>query len=206
MTTGLHFPKSSDEFAHYVDEVKASLNITLRLPDWPFLAATGYVTACEFDQLLGSTFVPVVEALSEQFGDEAVTMVVVDPSPEYYQREYSFFSSFRVDRNALQQGYWAGLSHEPNQNPTGAIAYTANTVALVGSSHKWAVWGQRDWEVALLLTPVKEGQWLDAGVSFVDTRRALAELRSPTGWGSALPVADIATLLDHIAQHGTGDD
>jgi hypothetical protein len=48
MTQGVHIPESLDEFAACLASVAEVLDVNLRLPDWPFLATTGYVSICQY--------------------------------------------------------------------------------------------------------------------------------------------------------------
>lgn len=195
MTAEVHIPRDSTEFASFVAEIAEVVDCNSGLPNWPFLASSGHVAICQFDHLLGSRFVPVLQELSANYEDENITLVVLKPDASYYWREYSHMPGFSVERDSLSDGYWVGLSHEPNGDATGAIAYSANVVAIVGSSRAWAVWGQRDWEFALVLTDAQAGTWLNAGIPFVTAREALEHLRAPSGWSMAIAKSDRATFL-----------
>jgi hypothetical protein len=185
-------------------EVLEAVDGNSRLPSWPFLATAGYVSICQFDCLLGSNFAGVLQALSDVHGDNGVTLVVLEPDASYYEREYSYFPGFRLERESLSDGYWASLSYEPEGDPTGAIAYTANVVAVVGSTRAWAVWGQRDWELALVLATAATGDWLSAGIPFMNARDAIRDLRAPSGWSEPLTEIDIATFLRNVEERGSG--
>jgi hypothetical protein len=204
MSEGVHIPESRHEFAACLTEVAEVLDVNLRLPDWPFLAPTGYVSVCQYDHILGVNFVPVLQALSAAHGDGEVTLVTLEPLPSYYWKAYSHFPGFRVERASLPDGYWSGLNREPGGDPAGAVVNTANVVALAGSSHAWAVWGQRDWELGLVLTPTPPGDWLEAGVPFLDAREALVNFRGPRGWTKELTELEIASFLRNVEERGSG--
>jgi hypothetical protein len=62
MTTGAPcFAESDAAFSELTDTVRAQVEPGNRLPDWPFTAATGYVTIYEYDLVLGSSFGLVLE-------------------------------------------------------------------------------------------------------------------------------------------------
>jgi hypothetical protein len=48
MSEGVHIPESRHEFAACLTEVAEVLDVNLRLPDWPFLATTGYVSIGQY--------------------------------------------------------------------------------------------------------------------------------------------------------------
>jgi hypothetical protein len=204
VTGKVHIAKSADEFAACMAEVTEAVDVSSRLPDWPFLAPSGYVSICEFSRLLGSDFVPVLQELAASHGDNEITLVVLEPDPSYYRRAYSHFPGFRIESESLtDEAYWAALSYEPKGDPTGAVAYTADVVAVVGSSRAWAVWGQRDWELALVLAPSEIGDRLRRSLPFVNAREALGDFRGPSGWVKPLTETEIATFLRNIDQRGS---
>lgn len=44
----MHIPESLDELAACLASVAEVLDVNLRLPDWPFLATTGYVSIGQY--------------------------------------------------------------------------------------------------------------------------------------------------------------
>jgi hypothetical protein len=165
-------PLTADEFAALLSRISSVIGVDNRLPSWPFSSHGGHVAVAQFGRLLSAEFIDVLEVLSTTYGDDKVFLAVLDPAPSYYVANYDFQPGFEVDVAELTTGYWPGVSYEPRGDPTGAIAYTANDVALVGSTGKWAVWGQRDWDLVLVQAP-RAGRWLTAGVPFVSPVEAL---------------------------------
>jgi hypothetical protein len=204
VTKPVHIPANPNDFSKYLEEISEIFDANLRLPDWPFRVPSGYVSICQFDDVLGSRLVPVLEALSTIHGDTNITLVVLEPDPSYYLGEYSYLPGFRVERESLTDGYWAGLSYEPEGDPTGAIAYTANVVAVVGSSRAWAVWGQRDWELSLVLAPSEIGEPLRRSLPFLNAREARGDFRGPSGWVKPLSETEMATFLRNVEERGAG--
>ena len=113
MTDGVRIAESRREFAACWTEVAEVLDANLRLPDWPFLTPSGYVSICQFDVLLGGGFAPVLQGQSAAYGDGEVTLVTLEPLPSYYWKAYAHFPGFRVERASLSVGFGAALSYEP---------------------------------------------------------------------------------------------
>lgn len=200
MNHGAGFPDNADAFASMLADVAGAVDARVRFPDWPFLLPTGHSLICEFDRLLGSGFAPVLEELTRSHRDDDVTLVVLDPAPSYYWREYSHVAGFRVERDSLHEGYWSGLSFRPQGDPTGAFAYTANVVAITGSSRGWAVWGQRDWELALVHDTMAVGRWQDVGIPFAGPRDAIERFRAPSGWSEPLSESAVSTFIENFRE------
>ncbi|WP_153004125.1 hypothetical protein [Microbacterium testaceum] len=71
---------------------------------------------------------------------------------EYFET-YGGYPGFRLKGGDLVAGYWAGLStNQPNEfNKYNAGEVLYDYISIAGESGRWAVWGQRDWDVALLV-------------------------------------------------------
>lgn len=201
MTTGIRVPTNLDEFTSLLAEAAEAVSVTSRLPTWPFSRSFGRVGICQYDRVLGSSFALVIHSLVALHDDEVVTIVVLEPSASYYETQYSHFPGFRIARESLPEHYWSGLSIEPQEDPTGAIAYTANVVAIVGSSRRWAVWGERDWGLALVLAETHRETWRHVGVPFVSARVGLDDFRGPAGWATHLSEAAMSAFVKTIEQH-----
>lgn len=204
MTTAVRFAESAEAFAGLQAALQVQLDTAARLPDWPFLTPSGFVTIYEYDRILGGTFGAVLETLAQVYADQVVTVVGLDPPQAYYWDEYSCFPGFQIDRSSLSDGYAIGLRHEPGGDPTGAMAYTTNILGLTGSSGAWSVWGQREWEIGLLLTPESEGPWLRAPVPWFGRNVDLDSIRSPAGWGVSLGEKERSTFWRNLRERGSG--
>lgn len=162
--------------------ITPALALTTCLPNWPFLASTGNVDICQFNWVISGVFGDVLPELAIQHDDSHITLTVIEPSPtDFYHRYYSHFPAFSLAVPRLNtDGYWESLSFAPDDDPTGAIAYTADLVAIVGFSLQWAVWAERRWDLALLHTQSVGGPWLARSVPFVPVEGRLLTSPSPT--------------------------
>lgn len=179
MNDGVTHPRNDEQHAHLLREVEALLDVEERLPHWPFHAAFGNVDICQYSHAVEGSFGPVLQALVDQHGDDTVTSVTLEPSAAYYHQNYGTFGSFRVSGPAISSAYWDAVSHEPQGDPTGALTYTANVVAIVGSTGRWSVWAERTWDLALVVSQYPDGPWRSRGVTFVPAETALAEFTEP---------------------------
>ena len=175
------------------------VDVGCRLPGWPFTGAAGHVAVGQYERLLGIDFVPVFEALASVHGDREILVIVAEPQPSYYAAHYDFRPGFRVTPDALREGYWRGLSYKPSGDQSGAIAYTANSIAAVGSTGTWAVWGQRDWDLVLVHAAADDGPWLHAGVPFVPPREALESFTAPNRRVTPLTDLETTTFLRNFS-------
>lgn len=172
-------PRNDEQHDQLLNEVGTLLDVEKRLPDWPFLTSSGNVNFCQYSHAIEGSFGPVLQALVDMHGDETVTSVTLDPSPTYYREHYGAYGSFRVSGPAISGAYWDAVAYEPQGDPTGALTFTANVVAMVGSTGRWSVWAERTWDLALVMSQYPEGPWLSRGVAFVPVETALAEFTEP---------------------------
>jgi len=203
---GPRFADSDDSFSELVKVVHAQLNTACRLPDWPFKMLDGFAVIYEYDRILGGDFGPVIAALASAYGDEVVTVVGFEPSPSYYRDAYNFYPGFQVPGRSAGDGYGEGLWYEPGGDPTGAMGDTLDVVAIVGASEAWSVWGQRDWEIGLLLTRDLGEAWLGDDVPRYNHDVDLASIRSPAGWGMPLSDAQLETFEKNLRGRGSGPE
>lgn len=177
--------KDADDFAVVWKAVTRVIDPTVRLPQLPFVPRGGTVAVGQFTRLLGVDFVPVFQALARAHDDDDIAAAVVEPAKPYYEQHYGFLPAFSVGAQGLDNGYWKGLTYSPSGDPTGEIGVSADVFAVVGSSGRWAVWGERFWDVALLWT-MTSGPWLNVGVPFVTPRAAVEDFAGYGTWGTRL--------------------
>lgn len=191
------------EFDRLAQSVGAVVELGARLPAWPFRPQAAFSQVIEYDRVLGGDFAAVLVALAQAYGDHTVATVVLDPDVRYYSEEYGTLPGFQVETASLEAGYGEGLRYEPDGDPTGALAYTANVIAIAGSSGQWALWGQRDWEIALLCTPHDAGPWLRTAVPIFGRDLDLDTIRSPAGWGVALSQEELREFWQNVRSRGS---
>lgn len=198
------FPTTEVDFYDLRDAVAARVDLATRLPAWPFHGARGYATIFEYDEVLHGHFGRVLHALASAYGDETVTAVGVEPRWTYYRDSYGLLPAVRIEREHLGDGYGDALRFEPNDDPTGSLEISLNVLAIAGSSGAWSVFADRAWEIGLLLTPDRDGGWLDAGVAWFPTDVDLDSILPPAGWGTPLSQQDREELSRHLRERGSG--
>ena len=93
------------------------------------------------------------------------------------------------------------MRYAPDDDPTGALVDSLNVIAISGSPGSWAIFGQRDWEIGILLTADRSGIWLSAGVPSFDIAVDLDTIRSPAGWGLPLSVEQQTEFARQWSEH-----
>ncbi|GAA2054224.1 hypothetical protein [Leifsonia soli] len=179
------YPANIDGFREVLGEGSRLISIERRLPDWVFTKHGATLAYCQYSHVIEGSFRPVLSALGQAHGDEYITVVQLDPAPETYFDWYDCFPAMRLRAIDIDATYWHAMSFEPQGDITGAPINIANVVGVAGSSGRWAVWGERRWDLGILYSEIPHGAWLDAGVPFVSPEEAIrdftqvGEKRSP---------------------------
>lgn len=195
------YPVDDESFSQVLGVLTHAVDIDLRLPDWPFKIPVGNADLCQFSLAIEGPFGSVLQDLVDAHGDTSASVVVFDPTPAYYREHYGSYPAFTLSGRTIAQTFWEAVTYEPRDDPTGSVAYTANVVGIAGSSGEWAVWAERSWDIAIVLSRQSKGKWLSAGVDFVSVETALADFTEPD---FKVPLSDQerSTFLDNIRTRG----
>lgn len=198
------FAASDGAFREALVALGRQIDPAVRLPSWPFLASSGFVTIYEFDRFVGGAFGKVPQALAAAYGDDTVTVVGLEPPAGYYRDGYGYLPAFWGAGYSFADVYAEALRYEPGGDATGAMAFSINVLGIVGSSGSWSAWGQRDWEIGLVLTREADGPWLEQPVPSLGRDVDLDSIRSPAGWGVPLSDADRSEFWRNVRERGSG--
>ena len=180
MTIDAKYPADAASFVEIIKPIDGVLKPQLRFPRWPFKAPSGHVDVCQFSLAIEGPFGPVLQALARTYGDRTVSLAVFDPTPAYYRENYGSYPGLTSPASLISERiYYDATTYEPNGDPTGAVAFTANVVGITGTSGRWAVWAERGWDLAILLSDRPGGAWLSEGVDFVPLEKALNDFTEP---------------------------
>ncbi|MFD6445805.1 hypothetical protein ACFWEJ_11910 [Promicromonospora sp. NPDC060204] len=179
MSNATTHPRDDSEYEQLLEEVRAVIDVDRRLPAWPFRNAPGDIDICQYSHAIEGPFGPVLQALADAHGDETMTVVALDPAAAYYHEHYGVYGAFRMAAKAISGSYYDAVAFEPHGDPTGALTFTTDVLAIVGSSGRWSVWAERSWDLALIASDQRNGPWLARGVPFVSAETALADFTEP---------------------------
>ncbi|MFJ4209097.1 hypothetical protein ACIPY2_11630 [Paenarthrobacter sp. NPDC089675] len=203
MTAADFYPTDVASFKRILDNLNKVVHVEHRLPLWPFRAPTGIVDICQYSHAIEGSFEPVLQALAAAHDDTTVSFAAMEPDPHYYRENYGSYPAFVLPAKSIGGRYWDAVSFEPIGDPTGSVAYTANVAALVGSSGRWAVWAERSWDIALVLSQHRDGAWTSAGVEFVSVENALANFTEPD-FKTPLEENQRTSFIERFRRRGSG--
>lgn len=199
MAVPWHFASTEKQFSRVLERVGAVVNVGASLPESPFTSLRAPVDFCQFEWLLGGGFEPVLHDLAMVHGDSSVSLIVLDPPASYFRRHHTLLPAFELSVESIAGGYWDALTHELGGGP-GALAFISERVAVVGSSQQWAIWGQRDWDLVILITQSPDRPWQLHDVPFVDVREAVEEFVVPSLFSQPLSETDLAAFVESFSE------
>jgi hypothetical protein len=175
MSTIGEWPRDNDRYVELLDGMEGFLDTALRFPALPFRSKLGNLDICQYSHAIEESFEPVLQSLVDTYGDDLVTVATFDPEPLEYQDHYGTFGAFTISGRGISETYWSAVAQES----TGELLFSANVVAQVGSSGRWAVWAERSWDLAIIMSDRAGGPWLSCGVDFVPAEVALENFTEP---------------------------
>lgn len=145
------FLEDLHQFAPRKREVEACFRIEQSLPEMVFHESLRCFRFEEFDWAMSADFWPSVQALCQSSGDASLLIAVLEPDPlNYYRKEFGYFNWAELSASASSEDYWTLLNRFPNESPADSMLANSEKVVWLPPSKKWAVWGERSYEVCVL--------------------------------------------------------
>lgn len=196
-----NWPRNDQQYEALRRDVGKVLDLTQRMPALPFSANSGHLDFCEYSDVIEGPFEPVLQALADTFSDERITVLTVDPGPSIYRSRYGTFGAFSIPGGNISETYWEAMRHQP----TGELIFSADKIALIGSSLRWAVWAERSWDIGIILSDRADGPWTSCGVPFVSAGDALAKF-TETYYREPLSDGERESFLRNVREKSGGKD
>lgn len=160
-----------------------------------FRKLAGPTFFCEYEVVLGADFWPALASLASLHGDDTIDLLTIDPDPvTYYSQAYGTYACFSIGADASKEQYWDALAEAPSGDPTGAIAYTADAIAIAGQSGSWGCWGDRSLGIALFRLTRAVAWWTRTHGPFLGVEEAVEHFVSQSFRTSGVP-SDLAAAL-----------
>jgi hypothetical protein len=142
---------SRSDFETELQKIDRIVDRSAALPDQVFVTRPVAFHIIDFDQLWSEEFFDDAQRLTKRAGDESFTFVVLRPDPDnYYHAEFGKFPLVRFSNADPAQGYLDELHQDPGDSPADAIAYNSEVVLVFPASARWAIYGDRNLEIAIV--------------------------------------------------------
>jgi len=208
MSVSSPYPKTAEEDDASWALVTRSVEPGVQLPDWPFVRDDGWVTFCQWNDVISGDFGDVFRALCEHHGDDCVVVATFNRGGVRRLTDGRLLPIVRLESAELsKRNYWTSIQAQPGSLYAFPLFPGAEVVAATGSSGRWAVWAQVDWEVGVVLSTRPPGSWLNVvdDLSFVDLDFALSNYMQQALGDRAMSEATRESFWSVFASRDRGD-
>lgn len=126
------------------------LDRTKVLPENVFKQALRFFLFITFDELFMPLFFNHLKRYLLEVGENSFWLTAVDPDPKlYFGANFDFLGAIEFFSADTGEDYLAALNNYPEDSPADALAHNANSLLFFSSKFGWAVYGNRDSDIAI---------------------------------------------------------
>ena len=141
-----------EAFSKEITMLKSIINWKKELPEQVFSSYKNFAIL-EFDYIFSKDFFEKISVFLNQIGEEELIFIVIDPNPKsYYFHNFGKYPFFKIHQSCTFEEYISILSKDPGNSPADAILYNSSRLIIHSDSLNWAIYGSRDFEVAIFAT------------------------------------------------------
>jgi hypothetical protein len=165
-----------DQFPAAMQKVENTFCFERRLPEQVFKRPYRFHLLHEFDNGMGD-FLEVMRKTRSPFASDTVLLSVLDPDPiKYFYKHYHKINAFYFKAGITKHEYYSLRWRNPG-NQADAIQFNTGIETYIPSSARWAMWGERSREIAVIglddprLTEYlveENGYWMDAETASIE--------------------------------------
>jgi hypothetical protein len=115
------------------------------------------VRMIEWDLLWSRRFADFVIDLTKSSGSDAFRLLVLSPDPlEYFFHHFGSLPMLTLTSSDDSDAYIRAINRDPGNSPADAIVHNSNVIVGWPSSKRWCLYGDRDFEIALIALQQEE--------------------------------------------------
>lgn len=143
---------SAQEYEAALSLINMVFQIKNSLPEKVFKKPFFGFVCMDFDNAMTSNFWDtVLQPIGKIFNDNNILISVLDPDPKnYFYHNFNYYNMLNLPIDITGAEYLGNLATGPFKSPADAILYNSETVVWVPNNKRWAIWGQRDYEICIL--------------------------------------------------------
>ncbi len=139
-----------DEYKKYINLINNVFKTSVDLPENIFRDCYNNFLFEEFDWTMTEEFSEKLKQLTKETNDPFVLTAVIEPDPfDYYLNEFGYFNWFKIPTDELGKYYLEALMHYPEESVADSILYNSQKIVWIVPSAKWAIWGDRSYEICI---------------------------------------------------------
>lgn len=140
----------NSDYVRVSNSINAAIVSDVCFPGQVFSQSFTKFSFLTFDELLMPVFFIKLVRFQRAIGEERFWFSCVEPDPRlYFNEHFDFFGcvEFAVEDEAEE--YCNALNNFPETSLADALAHSANQIVILSQSGKWAIYGNRDSEIAI---------------------------------------------------------
>jgi len=142
--------KTEEDYELVEAGVEKILNKTKILPENVFRQAYKYFLFITFDELFMPLFFNHLKEYLLAIGDDHFWLTSIDPEPKsYFGVNFDFYGAIQFSSSDTDDEYITALNNYPADGPADALAHNSNTLVLFSPSYGWAIYGDRNSDIAI---------------------------------------------------------
>ncbi len=139
--------KDYDPIATSVEKV---LDKTKVLPENVFKQAFRYFLFITFDELFMPLFFNHIKRYALETEESSFWLTVIEPDPKlYFGLHFNFWGAFEFSSSDTEDDYLSAVNNYPEDSPADALAHNANLLMFFSSVNRWAIYGDRETDIAI---------------------------------------------------------
>lgn len=167
---------SIEDYPKVKKTIENTFHADARLPGYVFRKKYRFTLLCDFTHVHGANFVTLVNNEIFCSKSDRILISVLDPDPISFHEHFHKINSVYFHAAIAKEEYKKLLYLDPG-NPNDALMYTAEVLVWLPSNSHWAMWGQRDREIAVIgfddpaqadFLLNEDGYWIDAETAIGD--------------------------------------
>lgn len=144
-----NFVSSVSEYSGIKRTIQVFVDVTKKLPEMVFRQSYKHFYFMEFDALIYKGAWNYINPLMRSCAERSILFFA--PDMENFYVNYGNYPAFISDIEDGESDYLAQIHYDPN--PAGmSIGVLSNIVVVTGASNKWMLFGDREFEIAVVGT------------------------------------------------------
>ncbi|WP_294273471.1 hypothetical protein [uncultured Chryseobacterium sp.] len=142
----INFVKTKKEFEIYQSNLLNIFDIHKSFEENGFQDSFRYFISFEFDYMFHESFFENIKSFVESLHDRDLILYVIQPSPESFYQDFGKYNILKVGIQDTDEDLTKVLM-DPSVDE---IAIHSDEIVWFSPSKNWAIYGSRDWEIALI--------------------------------------------------------
>ncbi|MGQ9424745.1 hypothetical protein ACXYTJ_02210 [Gilvimarinus sp. F26214L] len=126
------------------------LERTKALPDNVFKKTLKFFLFITFDELFMPLFFNNLKRYLLNIGENSFWLTAIEPDPKlYFGAHFDFYGAIEFSCSDTEDEYLSALNNYPADSPADAFAHNANLLMYFSSKYGWAIYGDRNADIAI---------------------------------------------------------